>query len=346
MPFVHFGWTRSRDTVTLERVSSARQLAPATDPLGESLHLLRLTGTLYCRAELSAPWGVDVPALEGLMTLQVITAGQCWLEVDGAPPRRLQQGSLALIPHGAPHRLRSSTRARAEPLFDIPVERVSDRYEIMRYGGGGEVTHVTYAAMRVDHVVARRLVSQLPDVLHIDTWDDDDTGWIHSTLRLISREALALRPGGETIMTRLADVLVVQAIRSWLVSAPEAGRGWLAALRDEHVGRALSAMHRSPERAWNLVSLAREARMSRSAFAARFTELVGEPAMQYLAESRMQLARTHLQQTSEPLADIARRVGYGSEAAFCRAFKRTFGVPPGSVRHAATTPTGPSRPVP
>lgn len=96
-------------------------------------------------------------------------------------------------------------------------------------------------------------------------------------------------------------------------------------------------MHRSPERAWSLASLAREARMSRSAFAARFTELVGEPAMHYLTESRMQLARTHLQQTSEPLADIARRVGYGSEAAFCKAFKRTFGVPPGSVRRAATT---------
>ncbi|WP_437300357.1 cupin domain-containing protein [Sorangium sp. So ce426] len=318
-------------------MSSPRSVVPAPDPLGESLHLLRLTGTLYCRAELSAPWGIDVPSLEGLMTLQVITAGHCWLEVDGAPPMRLQQGSLTLIPHGTPHRFRSSARARTAPLFEIPVEQISERYEIMRHGGGGEVTHVTYAAMRFDHVVARRLVAQLPRVLHIDTWDDEDTGWIHSTLRLISREALTLRPGGETIMTRLADVLVVQAIRSWLGSSPEAGRGWLAAMRDEHVGRALSAMHRSPERPWSLVSLAREARMSRSAFAARFTELVGEPAMHYLAESRMQLARAHLQQTSEPLSDIARRVGYGSEAAFCRAFKRALGVPPGSVRRGVAT---------
>lgn len=309
-------------------------LPPAGDLLGEALHLLRLTGTLYCRAECTAPWGVDVPDLDGLMTLQIVTAGQCWLDVDGEPPRLLRPGSLSLIPHGLPHRLRSSPDARADPLFELPVEKVSERYEIMRHGGGGEATHLTYAVLQVDHVAARRLVAHLPRVLYLDSWQADDAGWLHSTVRFIAREAAELRPGGETVITRLADVLVIQTIRTWLDSAPEARQGWLAALRDDQVGRALRAIHRAPEQDWGVVALAREAGMSRSAFSARFTELVGEPAMTYLTGWRLQLARAHLRDSAEPLSAIARRVGYGSEAAFSRAFKRAFGVPPGSVRPA------------
>ncbi|MBO4207318.1 AraC family transcriptional regulator [Micromonospora echinofusca] len=315
-------------------------LPTPVDVLGEVLHPLRLSGTLYCRAELSAPWGVDVPPLDGLMTVQIVTSGSCWLEIDGLAPRRLAQGSLTLIPHGTPHRLRSAPGVAVAPLFALPVEQVSERYEIMRYGAGGEITHVTYAVVQLDHVAARRLLAQLPRVLHVDAWDDDDASWLHSTLRLISREALALRPGGETVLTRLADILVIQAIRAWLDSAPEARQGWLAALRDGQIGRALAAIHRAPQRDWTVATLAREAGMSRSAFSARFTELVGESAVRYLTNWRMQLAHAHLQQHPEPNAAVARRFGYESEAAFCRAFKRTFGVSPGSVRHAPGTPSG------
>ncbi|QFG24055.1 AraC family transcriptional regulator [Actinomadura sp. WMMB 499] len=311
--------------------TGARPLPAHTDLLGEALHLLRLTGTLYCRAELTAPWGVAVPALPGLMTLVVVTTGHCWLDVDGAEPRLLQAGGLTLLPHGVPHRFRSDPHAATEALFDIPVEQISERYEIMRHGGGGEATQVTYGAVRFDHAAGNRLVAQLPPVVHLDAWDDE---WLHSALRLISREAQALRPGGETVLTRLADILVIQAIRSWLDTAPEARQGWLAALRDGQVGRALTAVHRAPGREWSLTSLAREAGMSRSAFAARFTDLIGEPPMRYLTHWRMQLARNHLQQTREPLSAVARRFGYHSEAAFCRAFKRTFDISPGSVRPA------------
>ncbi|MFV2103745.1 AraC family transcriptional regulator [Micromonospora sp. LOL_024] len=303
------------------------------DPLGEALHLLRLTGTLYCRADLTAPWGVAVPAIEGCMALQVVTAGAGHLEVDGTEPRLLRPGTLTLLPHGTPHLFRSDPTAAVEPLFDLPVEQISDRYEILRYGGGGALTQVTYAVLRLDHVAGRRLIAQLPTVVQVDNFDDD--GWLYSTLRFVSREAVALRPGGETVITRLADILVIQAIRSWLDSAPEARQGWLAALRDDQVGRALAAIHRAPAQQWSVESLAREVGMSRSAFSARFTDLVGEPAMRYLAQWRLQLAWVHLGETSEPLSVVARRFGYQSEAAFCRAFKRAFGVPPGSVRRLA-----------
>lgn len=307
-----------------------------TDPLGETLHLLRLTGTLYCRSELTAPWGVDLPAFEGCMMFHVVTAGHCWLEVEGDEPRLLQQGSLALVPHGTGHRIRSSQTAEAEPLFDIPVEQVSDRYEIMRYGGAGELTHLTCGVVRFDHVAGQQLMALLPRVLQIDTWADDEGSWLQSTLRFIAREARELRPGGETVITHLADILIIQAIRSWIDSAPQADRGWLAALRDDQVGRALAAIHREPEKDWTVALLAKEVGMSRSGFSARFTSLVGESAMRYLTRWRMQLARAQLLETSDSLSVLADRLGYQSEAAFSRAFKRVFGVSPGSLRHAAT----------
>ncbi|HEX6686680.1 MAG TPA: AraC family transcriptional regulator [Candidatus Limnocylindrales bacterium] len=320
--------------------NTPRDFPASTDILGQTLHLLRLTGALYCQAELTAPWGVEVPALPGCMTLQVVTSGACRLEVDGAEPVLLQQGSLTLIPHGTPHRIRSGPNVATQPLFDIPVEHISDRYEVMHYGGGGEPTHATYAVMRIDHAAAHRLVRLLPKVLHVDAWQTDDSSWLHSTLRFITGEARTPRPGGETVITRLADVLVIQAIRSWLESAPEARQGWLAALRDEQLGPALLAIHRNPGQPWTLDSLAMQAGMSRSAFSARFTATVGEPAMQYLTDWRMQLAHQHLQSSQEPLSAVARRFGYGSEAAFCRAFKRVHGTPPGGARREPDALTG------
>lgn len=319
-------------------------LPASADPLGETLHLLRLTGTLYCRSELTEPWGVDLPPLEATMMLHVVTEGRCWLEVEGEEPQLLQQGSVALVPHGAGHLLRSAPDVAADPLFDIPVEKLSDRYEVMKHGGGGELTHAICVVVRFDHVAAERLVTLLPRMLKVDTWNAEEGSWLQSTLRFISREARELRPGGETVITRLADILVIQMIRSWIDSASESEQGWLAALRDEQLGQALAAIHREPERDWTVPNLAERAGMSRSAFSARFTELVGEPAMRYVTRWRMQMARTELQETSEPMASLAGRLGYQSEAAFCRAFKREFGVPPGSVRRGSLSPM-PAQPV-
>ncbi len=201
---------------------------------------------------------------------------------------------------------------------------------------------MTYCGVRFDHVAAHRLIELLPRVLHVETWDQEG-GSLQNTVRFISREAKEMRPGGETVITRLADILVIQAIRSWIDSVPEADRGWLAALRDEQLGRALTSIHREPEREWTVASLAKEAGMSRSGFSARFTYLVGESAMHYLTQWRMHLARAHLREKSEPLSVLAGRLGYQSEAAFCRAFKRMFGVPPGSVRHNdAPSPLAPA----
>jgi len=315
-----------------------REIPGFADPLGETLHMLRLDGSLYCRSELTAPWGIDMPSFDGYMIFHVVTSGHCWLEVEGEEARLLQQGSLTLVPHGNGHCIRSSPSVRAMPLFDIPVERVSDRYEVMRYGGDGDLTQLTCGVVSFDQLAGQQLVAQLPEVLQIDSWDEEEDSWLQSTLRFISREASELRPGGETVITHLADILIIQAIRTWIDQAPEADQGWLAALRDKQVGRALAAIHREPQKDWTVDSLAREVGMSRSGFSARFTSLVGESAKRYLTQWRMQLARTQLQQTSDSLSVLADRLGYQSEAAFCRAFKRVYGVPPGSFRHSTPAP--------
>lgn len=306
--------------------------------IGDGLHLLRFTGVLYCQADLTAPWGVAFPAIEPCMMLPVVLSGRCVLEI-GDERHTLEAGSAALITRGVPHRLLSSPDAPSAALFDIPVERVGETYERMRFGGGGERTQIAYAAMTVDEPLTARLVAELPELIRTDAWEDGEPGAFGTVLGLLSHEAQTLEPGGEAVMTRLADVLVIQVLRRWLRTSDTAGAGWLAALRDPHVGRALGRLHARPEHEWTLVELARQAGMSRSAFAERFTALLGEPPMRYLAGWRMEQAYTALTTTSDPIASISRRVGYGSEAAFGRAFKRHHGASPGAVRRSG--PPGP-----
>ncbi|MEM8712930.1 MAG: AraC family transcriptional regulator [Planctomycetota bacterium] len=310
------------------------ELPPAADPLGEALHLLRLTGCVYARSELTSPWGVDMPALEGHMMFHIVTAGRLWLESDGHEPIAMERGSLALVPHGLGHRLVSEPGGSSRDFFDLPIERVTERYERLSWGGGGELCRLICVVVRFDHAAAERVIDALPPVMHVDAWESGEDRWLSDTLRFIAREAETLRPGGETVITRLADILVIQMVRRWIEEESDVDSGWLAALRDEQLGRAITAIHRSPGTDWTLESLATKAAMSRSAFAARFTQVVGEPAMKYLTRWRLQMARNELRESSDPVGLVAERFGYRSEAAFCRAFKREFGVSPGMDRRA------------
>ena len=183
-----------------------------------------------------------------------------------------------------------------------------------------------------DHPAAHQLVKLLPRLIVVDAFDSPHGDWIASTLRLMAAEARELQPGGETVITRLADILVIHAIRSWIARDPNAQTGWLGALQDKQIGRAIARIHREPARYWSLETLASEAAMSRSAFAARFAELVGEPAMHYVTRWRMHTALMWLQEDAAPVGDLSRRLGYQSEAAFSRAFKRHMGISPGAAR--------------
>ncbi len=303
-----------------------------SDPLAEALHFLRMNGAFYCRSELTAPWGMTMMPMPGYLWFHVVTSGEVRLEAGDAEPTLIRPGDLGLVPHGEGHVLRSEPGVEAPGVLELDREEISERYEILRHGGGGAPTTLVCGAVRFDHPAAGNLIAILPEILHIEASSSPQTDWMQSTLRLMAAEARELRPGGEAVITRLGDILVIQAIRSWLETDPAARTGWLGALQDPQIGRAISLIHRDPARDWTLAALAAELAMSRSAFAARFTELVVEPAMQYVTRWRMQVAVTSLRDEGATVAQLASRLGYRSEAAFARAFKRVIGVPPGAIK--------------
>ena len=313
---------------------------PIGDPLGEILHLLKLTGTFYCQSRFTAPWGITIPGFPDVMSFAVVIGGRAWMKVGEDAPFEIQKGDLVLMTHGAPIKLYSDAEARLMELEELPIRKVTELYETVEYGGGGAECSIMYGLVRLDHASSPMLMALLPDVLKIDPWEEEAGSWLQGTLQFIAREARELRPGGETVITRLADVVVIEAIRRWLSRSADADRGWLKAARDPQIGRAIVAIHRDPAADWSVESLAQVAGMSRSAFAARFTGLVGTPAMQYLAQWRMNLARRILQETGQPIAAIAAELGYQSEPAFNRAFKRVFGTTPGQARRGVETSPG------
>ena len=309
-----------------------RNPPPPQDPLGEALHSLRMSGAFYCRSEFTEPWGLTLPPLPGYLWFHVVTSGRVSVDLGDGELTSLQTGDVVLVTQGAGHRLCSDAAAPAPGILELPREEVSDRYEILHHGGGGAPTRMMCGAVRFDHPAARNLVALLPEIIYLDAASTPDLIWMQSTLSLLAAETKQIRPGGEAVITRLADVLIIQAIRWWMESDPSAQSGWLGALRDDQIGRALALIHGDPARAWTVATLADELAMSRSAFAARFTELVGEPVMRYVTRWRMRVAVNALRDEGATVAELADRLGYRSEAAFARAFKRVTGVAPGAVK--------------
>lgn len=315
-------------------VAEMEYLPGQVDSIGEVLHQLRLMGTFYCQAELTAPWGINIPPGSDVMSFLVVTEGSCILRIEGSDPFTINRGDFVLMTGAASRQLCSGTDAPIVELAELPIQKLTDVFETLHYGGGGDVTRAIYGIAQFNHVTGQQLMETLPPIFKIDTWGAEADLWLHSTLQFIAREAQELRPGGETVVTRLADVIVIEAIRRWINTAPEANNGWLKGMRDRRIGMALSAIHRSPAKNWSLASLAKTAGMSRSAFAARFSDIVGQPAMNYLTNWRMRLARMELLETPDSISEISSRVGYNSEPAFSRAFKRVYNVSPQGMRQS------------
>jgi AraC-like DNA-binding protein len=313
------------------------------DPgLGSALRFLRLSGIFYCPSELTEPWGLALPPMEGCLWFHVVTSGACTIEVVPGSPRRVEAGDLVLVPHGTGHRAWGRAEAATPSVLDLPHDYWSDRYAVLRHGGGGERTHVVCGGVRFDHPAARHLVDALPDLIHVEAARTPRSDWLHATLGLMADETREVRTGGDAVVSRLCDILVIQAVRTWLERDPEARRGWLGALQDPQLGAAVRAIHADPARAWTVGALATEAAMSRSAFAARFTELVGEPAMRYVTRWRMHHALDLLETSDATVSAVGRAVGYDSEAAFSRAFTRVVGTPPSAARHRPDPPLQPT----
>ena len=306
-----------------------------SDAVGAALHVLRMSGTFYCSSDLRGPWGLRLPETPGCLWFHVVTSGTATIVV-GDEVVTLSPSDVVLLPRGEGHELRSTDpppRSPAPNVLTLPHTWYGERYATITYGGDGAPTTMICGAVRLEHPMAERLVALMPDIVHVPV--SPLTARLHDTLRLIALEVEETRPGGEAVITRLADVLVVQMLRAWLSHDPSARTGWLGALADPDIGRALALVHADPAHEWTVAGLARELALSRSTFAARFTALVGEPVMAYVTRWRMLVAHDRLRAGDTTVAAVAGAMGYRSEAAFSRAFRRVVGTSPGSVRPRA-----------
>jgi len=319
--------------------SNDRPVRTSVEPLTQVLAHLPLEGIFYCRSELSAPWGLELPPMTDCIWFHVVTRGSCRLSAGSGEPFEVRRGDLVLLPRGRGHSVSSDGEAECAPVMDLPHDYLSERYALLRHGGGGAQVDLVCGAVQLSDPAGRAVVEALPEVIHVDSSSDRDAlEWLPAILGMLAAEAAEPRPGGEVVVTRLCDVLIVRAIRGWLESDPGAHTGWLGALGDPQIGTVVASIHAEPGREWTVQGLAASASMSRSAFSARFSELVGEGPMSYVTRWRMLVAADLLGREGLTVATVAERLGYGSEAAFGRAYKRTTGGSPGAVRRRAGSP--------
>ena len=307
-----------------------RSSVGAPDALSSALRAMQLHGQVFCQSEFSAPWGIEFPA--GPAYFHVVERGACWVTAPahGSPVEALV-GDLVVLARGEGHRIASTARTPAVPLEEV-LRRDGSASGRLRWGGGGAATHLICGSFQLEEVTRGALVRLLPPVLHVEGHAGRAPEWLDVTLRALAAEVHDPSPGTELAVSRLVDLLFVQALRFWLRQQPDGAGGWLGATRDPQIGAALARMHAEPERAWTTAALARAVGMSRSAFGARFAALVGEPPLHHLARWRMQLAAMLLRGSDLRTHEVATRVGYATEAAFSRTFKRFTGQAPRTFR--------------
>ncbi|MEM6915058.1 MAG: AraC family transcriptional regulator [Verrucomicrobiota bacterium] len=315
--------------------NSTEEAFRSVDPLGEALHALRLSGTFFCRSELSAPWGIGLPPMPDSLMFHILTEGSAWITFPNGEKFPMEAGDFALVPHGSGHAIVETPKTHATNLFDYERPLLSPRYELLEINGGGDPAGLICGVGSVKDPAARRMVGLLPKIILMSA-STPGNEWLRGSVQVMMEEARSLGPGGDAVITRFSDILVVQAIRHWLQTDPHAQTGWLGALQDPQIGRALALIHRDPTHPWTVESLAEAVGVSRSGLAARFADLVGETPMTYLRQWRFEVARNWLRDTDQTLAEIGEQLGYESEASFSRAFKKATGKTPGSVRREAS----------
>jgi AraC-like DNA-binding protein len=326
----------------------------ALDVLSDVLRSVRLTGAVYFDFELSSPWvaeappsrdiaAIVMPGAQRVIEYHLIARGACWANAVGEPPIRLREGDLIIFPQGDAHVLSSAPGMRGSPDVSIFVRKGPPLPSVHEIGGGGpDRARIVCCFLGCDERPFNPLLTALPRTIHLSgSSSDASAGWLPMLMTIAMRESGSARAGRDNILARMSELMFVEAIRRYVETLPPAQTGWLAGVRDPVVGQALMALHGEPAFAWTVESLARAVAVSRSLLADRFTALVGQPPMQYLTLWRMQLA-SRLLLEGDTVADAAAAVGYESEAAFSRAFKKLVGEAPATWRRAnaarASTP--------
>ena len=312
------------------------------DALSETLRVVRLVGAIFINARFTAPWCYQSPhadqaapflepGAERVVIFHLITEGECFVEMGHAPPARLVAGDAVIFPQGHAHRMASEPGL--PPASGARLDAVlARRPRQLAYGGGGATTRLVCGYLACDARLARMLLAGLPPVVRVNVRGSNAGVWLEASVRYALAEARSPRPGGAGVLSKLSEVLFIEVLRLYMNEQAEGRTGWLAGVGDRIVGAALNALHKSPAHAWTLEELARTANTSRSVLAERFQQLVGSSPMQYLTQWRMLLASNLLSRSNAPLASIAQDVGYQTDTAFSRAFRREYGAPPAAWR--------------
>ena len=319
----------------------------SVDVLSDVLRTVRLTGAMFFDVATQAPWVAEqpsremvlpkiLPGAEHLIAYHVVTEGHCFASIIGGEATELHAGEVVVFTQGDPHVMSSSPGMRADPFTyeTMDVVTASQLPFFANYGTEGPPAKLVCGFLACDARPFNPLLDNLPRVIKAGDRDSSNTGWLGQFIRLATEETTYKRAGGESVLAKLSELMFIEVVRRYLDGLPAEQAGWLAGLRDPFVGKALSLMHGTPVHDWTIEELARGAGVSRSVLAERFTERVGMPPMQYLARWRMQIAWGMLS-NGVNLATAAAEVGYGSEAAFSRAFKKIVGQSPSAWRQRA-----------
>lgn len=325
------------------------------DALSDVFRAVRLTGAVFFNIDVRNPWvaeaptGKDyipyiMPGVQHLIEYHIISKGSCWGGLLDADPVQLEAGDIIVFPQGDAHVLSSHPGMRYRP--DLSVLSKTGETQLpfgVSFGGNGpESAQIVCGFLGCEARPFNPLLATLPRMLHLRAASAPENGWLGSFIRAAVDEADNKRPGGEGVLARLSELMFIEVVRRYVETLPPEQTGWLAGLRDRHVGQALNLLHGNPSRAWTLDQLVKEVGLSRSSLVERFSHLVGQPPMQYLAEWRMQIAAGLLAQGSDNVARVAAAVGYESEAAFSRAFKKLVGMPPAAWRKGQISRSVPS----
>ena len=318
----------------------------AADALSDVLRTVRLTGAMFFDVVAKAPWVAEQPTREmvlpkilpgaaHLISYHVVTEGRCFANILGQEAIAIEAGDVIVFTRGDPHVMASSPGMRADPVAQGALDAAASSQLpfLVNYGSDGPISaKLVCGFLACDSQPFNPLLDHLPPVIKVRDPRGSESGWLGQFIRLAMMESADRRAGGESVLAKLSELMFIEVIRRHLETLPPEQSGWLAGLRDPFVGKALSLMHGGPARNWTIEDLAREVGVSRSVLAERFSDLVGMPPMLYLARWRMQIAAGLLSGSNAAIAAVAEEIGYGSEAAFSRAFKKLVGVPPSSWR--------------
>lgn len=304
------------------------------DALSQILNALKMRGTVYFHTHFTPPWSVAIPAYARVARFHMAIRDACWVRVEGEPqPIHLATGDLIVIPHGAAHVLSDDPERQPVALDEVLSRSGYKGTGALAYGGSasGLACQLFCGHFEFDEGAMHPLLSALPSSIHIPNSQSLNAAWLDPVTRFVAGEVMGGRAGADAIVHRLTEIIFIQVVRSFVDRAGEAA-GCLAGVLDAQLGKALSAVHLAPNRPWTVEAMAREAGLSRTVFAERFSRLIGMTPLGYVTQWRMHTARRHLLDTQGTLIEIAEAVGYQSESAFARAFRRQFGVAPSSLR--------------